>query len=247
MSCDSKKNKLSVIMPVYNEAGTIKRTLDALIKKSIPGVDMEIILIESNSTDGTRNTILEYKGNSKLKLILQDKPRGKGNAVREGFKHIAGDFVLIQDGDLEYDLDDYDALLAPLISGQADFVLGSRHSGKTWKMRDFKDDKVNTLLLNSAHWLFCGLINLFFGLSLKDPFTMYKVFRSGCIKGLKFECNRFDFDWELLIKLVRKGYKPLEIPVTYNSRSFKEGKKVSIWRDPLTWIVALIKYRFVKI
>jgi hypothetical protein len=88
------------------------------------------------------------------------------------------------------------------------------------------------------------MINASLGIWLNDPFTMYKVFRRDCLRGLKLECNRFDFDWELLIKLVRKGYRPIEIPIAYRSRSFKEGKKVSMVRDPLTWIIALVKYRF---
>jgi hypothetical protein len=88
------------------------------------------------------------------------------------------------------------------------------------------------------------LINVSLGLRLKDPFTMYKVFRRDCIQGLTFTCNRFDFDWELLIKLVRKGYRPKEIPVSYKSRSFKEGKKISVWRDPLTWVAAWVRCRF---
>jgi hypothetical protein len=113
-------------------------------------------------------------------------------------------------------------------------------------MRQFNEQLFQGFILNIGHWFFTGLIDLFFGLKLKDPFTMYKVFRRDCLYGLTFECNRFDFDWELLIKLVRKGYKPIEIPVNYRSRSFKQGKKVSMLRDPWTWLRALVKYRFSK-
>ena len=101
--------------------------------------------------------------------------------------------------------------------------------------------------MNLGHWIFASLVNVVYGLRLKDPFTMYKVFRSDCLEGLKFECNRFDFDYELLIKLVRKGYRPIEIPVNYRSRSFKEGKKVKVIRDPLTWLRAIMKFRFQKL
>jgi hypothetical protein len=103
------------------------------------------------------------------------------------------------------------------------------------------------MLLNFGHWVFKTLVNVAFGLSLDDPFTMYKVFRRDCIAGLTFECNRFDFDYELLIKIVRKGYRPVEIPVNYRSRSFSEGKKVSVVRDPWTWIRAIVKYRSVDL
>ena len=159
-----------------------------------------------------------------------------------------GDYVLIQDADLEYDLEDYETLLEPLLSGRAAFVLGSRHGGRNiWKMRNFTGQRCLSLFLNFGHWLFTTLVNVLFLQRLRDPFTMYKVFRRDCLYGLTFQCNRFDFDYELLIKLLRKGYKPLEIPVNYRSRSFKEGKKVSIWRDPITWLRALVRLRFTKV
>jgi hypothetical protein len=123
-------------------------------------------------------------------------------------------------------------------------VLGSRHTKGAWAIRKFTDQKLHALALNLAHWTFTFMINASLGVWLNDPFTMYKVFRRDCIKGMTFECDRFDFDWELLIKLVRKGYRPIEIPVSYRSRSFNEGKKVSMFRDPLTWMRALVKYRF---
>ena len=147
--------------------------------------------------------------------MLQDRPRGKGHAVREGFRHATGDIVLIQDADLEYDLDDYDALLAPILSHRALFVLGTRHAGH-WKMRQFAKQKVLSAGLNLGHAFFTGLINVLFRQNMTDPFTMFKVFRRDCLFGLEFQCNRFDFDHELVIKLVRKGYRPLEIPVNYS-------------------------------
>jgi hypothetical protein len=100
------------------------------------------------------------------------------------------------------------------------------------------------VILNLGHQFFRTLVNLALNAQMTDPFTMYKVFRRDCLQGLRLECNRFDFDWELLIKLVRKGYRPIEIPVAYTSRSFKAGKKISMIRDPLTWMWALAKYRF---
>jgi hypothetical protein len=151
---------------------------------------------------------------------------------------------MIQDADLEYDLEDYEALLEPLLRKRAAFVLGARHGGSTWKMRQFEHQPVIAAILNQAHWFFTILINVFFGAHLKDPFTMYKVFRRDCLYAIRLECDRFDFDWELVIKFLRKGYRPLEIPVNYRSRSFSEGKKVSFFRDPLTWLRVLIKLRF---
>ncbi|MBI4244674.1 MAG: glycosyltransferase [Planctomycetes bacterium] len=243
----SRKQKLSLVVPVYNEAATVETSLNSLLVKQVDGLDIEIILVESNSTDGSREIVLKYKDHPRVKLVLEEWPQGKGHAVRTGFMHATGDFMMIQDADLEYDLEDYEALLEPLMKGHEAFVLGARHGGRSWKMRQFTEQVFQGFLLNVGHWFFTALIDILFGLRLKDPFTMYKVFRRDCLYGLEFECNRFDFDFELLIKLVRKGYKPIEIPVNYRSRSFKQGKKVSMLRDPLTWLRALVKYRFSKI
>ena len=240
-------DSLSIIVPIYNERGTVKEALDAIVAKEIPGIRLELIFVESNSTDGTRDIVLTYQNNPRVKLILEDKPRGKGYAVRTGLKEATGDVILIQDADLEYDLADYDALVAPIFAGRQAFVLGSRHGQGGWAIRKFTDQPLRGLILNLAHWTFTLMINVSLGIWLKDPFTMYKVFRRDCLKELTFECNRFDFDWELLIKLVRKGYKPIELPITYRSRSFAEGKKIRMWSDPVTWMKALIKYRFQKL
>jgi len=240
-------DSLSIIVPIYNERGTVKEALDAIVAKEIPGIRLELIFVESNSTDGTREIVLTYQNNPRVKLILEDKPRGKGFAVRTGLKEVTGDVILIQDADLEYDLADYDALVAPIFAGRQAFVLGSRHGQGGWAIRKFTDQPLRGLILNLAHWTFTLMINVSLGIWLKDPFTMYKVFRRDCLKDLTFECNRFDFDWELLIKLVRKGYKPIELPITYRSRSFAEGKKIRMWSDPVTWMKALIKYRFQKL
>jgi glycosyltransferase involved in cell wall biosynthesis len=237
-------HRLSVIVPVYNERATAGAALDALLAKEIAGMDIEIIIVESNSSDGTRDVILPYAAHPRVKLILEDAPRGKGHAVRAAFPHLTGDIVLIQDADLEYDLADYEPLLAPILAGRQAFVLGSRHGEGGWAIRKFEDQPIRGFVLNLAHWTFTSMVNLALGTWMKDPFTMYKVFRRECLNGLTFECDRFDFDWELLIKLVRKGYRPIEIPVAYRSRSFAEGKKIRMFRDPLTWIKALVKYRF---
>ena len=238
---------LSVIVPIYNEAATVRQSLDAILAKTVPGWTLQIIMVESNSTDGTRPIVQTYATHPRVTLILEDRPRGKGHAVRAGLAHATGDVILIQDADLEYDLNDYDTLLAPLAAGRQEFVLGSRHGEGGWAIRKFSDQPFQALILNLAHWGFTLLINVALFIWLKDPFTMYKVFRRECLEGLTFECNRFDFDWELLMKLVRKGHRPIEIPISYKSRSFKEGKKISMFRDPLTWLWAVVKYRFVKL
>lgn len=236
--------KLSVVVPVFNERATVQPALDALTAKRIPGWDIEIIVVESNSTDGSREVVLRYADLPGVKIILEDRPRGKGHAVRTGLGQLTGDVVLIQDADLEYDLADYEKLLVPFTANTHSFVLGSRHTPNQWSMRQFTGQVFHAFLLNSAHWFFTLMIDVSLGLTLRDPFTMYKVFRRECLAGLTFRCNRFDFDWELLIKLVRKGYRPIEIPVSYRSRSFKEGKKIRMFYDPLTWLVAWARARF---
>jgi glycosyltransferase involved in cell wall biosynthesis len=238
---------VSVVIPVYNEIATVRTALDALVSKRMPGYELQLIIVESNSTDGSREVVLGYRGRPSVSVILEEVPRGKGHAVRAGLAVALGEIVIIQDADLEYDLDDYEKLLSPIARREYAFVLGSRHTKKGWAIRKFTDQKLHALALNLAHWTFTLMINASLGIWLNDPFTMYKVFRRDCIAGLKLECDRFDFDWELLIKLVRKGYRPVEIPVSYRSRSFKEGKKVSMVRDPLTWMRALVKYRFQRL
>ncbi len=241
-----KRQVLSIVLPVYNESSTFPELIRQLVSKQIECVDKEIIIVESNSTDNSRQLVLEYKNHPDVKIILQERARGKGYAVREGFEHASGDILMIQDADLEYDLNDYESLLNPIVSFKRPFILGSRHGGR-WKMRHFNEQEHISAYFNFGHTLFTTLINVLYGQKLKDPFTMFKVFRHDCLHNLKFECNRFDFDFELVIKLIRKGYTPLEIPVNYNSRSFKEGKKVDMFRDPLTWVKASFKYRFSKI
>jgi glycosyltransferase involved in cell wall biosynthesis len=237
-----------VIVPAYDEAKTFDVMLQGLLRKELPGLEMEVIVVESNSTDGTRELALKYQEHPRVKLILEDRPRGKGRAVRTGLQGAAGDYVLIQDADLEYDLEDYDALLEQLVAGRAAFVLGSRHGGRNvLKMRQFAGQHGLSIFFNFGHWFFTTLINVLYWQRLRDPFTMFKVFRRDCLFGMEFECEGFDFDFELLLKLIRKGYRPIELPVNYRSRSFREGKKVRVFRDPITWLRALGRLRFAKI
>ena len=234
---------VSIIVPVFNERATFQAMMDALLAKQLPGMRKEIIVVESNSTDGSRELVQSYEGRPGVRILLQPRPRGKGHAVREGLALATGDIVMIQDADLEYDLDDYDGLLAPIAAWQSMFILGSRHQGG-WKMRKFNDAPVTAAVFNLGHSFFKSVMNLALNTSMTDPFTMFKVFRRDALFGIDFVCNRFDFDIELVIKLVRKGYVPVELPVNYVSRSFAEGKKVSFVRDGLTWLWTILKLRF---
>jgi SAM-dependent methyltransferase len=237
---------VSVIVPAYNEAGTIRAVLDRLLAKRVDGLDKEIIVVESNSTDGTRDVVTAYQGRAGVQVILADRPRGKGHAVRQGLACATGDFVLIQDADDEYDINDYDALLEPLRRFRRAFVLGTRHKGH-WRIRNFGASGSVTAYMNLGHIFLTEFFNLLYAQTLSDPWTMYKVFRRDCVHRLRLECNRFDFDVELVAKLVRRGFSPLEIPVHYHSRSFSEGKKIRVLRDPITWIWACLKYRVARL
>lgn len=230
-------------MAVYNEAETVATAIERVLTVDLPQVDVELVVVESNSSDGTRSIVSRYASDPRVRLVLQDAPRGKGAAVREGFQHATGDIILIQDADLEYSVDDYPKLIAPIMRGEVDFTLGSRHApGRSVRVMD--ETRMVAPIMNAAHWVFTWFFNVTYGTKLRDPFTMYKVFRSDCIEGVGFVADRFDFDWELVAKLVRLGYEPIEIPIEYKARSFHGGKKVRFFRDPPTWIVACLRFRF---
>ena len=240
-----QRRTLSVIFPVFNEKATVVESLTRVVEKEIPGVDIEIVVVESNSTDGSRELVERFRSEPKVRLVFEDRPRGKGYAVRTGLRHATGEVVLFQDADLEYDVGDYDALVAPLFEMRRNFVLGSRHNpkGASWKIREFADQPLVATIANLAHQVLLAMFNALYKQRLVDPFTMYKVFRRDCLYGLSFGCNRFDFDFEINIMLLRKGYQPIEIPINYLSRSFSEGKKVSFFGDPPTWVRAMLKLR----
>lgn len=237
---------LSVIMPVFNEINTVHGTIEKILSQKIPTIDIELIIIESNSTDGTKEIIEKFSEHPNIKVIWQTEAKGKGNAVREGFRNATGDYILINDADNEYSIDDYKALLTPLINEETDFVLGSRYGNSEFSVRKLKNQRSLSHLLNIGHLIFTSLINMILGTKLKDPLTMYKVFKKNCIRDVTFECHLFNLDIELVMKLVRKGYIPIEVPVQYTSRSFKEGKKINIFRDPIAGLYAIIKYGLQK-
>ena len=244
----SLKNKsyplLSIIMPAYNEEKTISKVINDILSLNILNGSFEIIVIESNSSDSTRQILRNnYSNNERIHIYYQDKPLGKGYAVREGFLYAKGNIILIQDADDEYDVNDYTKLLQPLLNSDAVFVLGSRHSPNK-RMRVFDDQPLRAAILNVGHIFFTYSINFLFKVKLYDPFTMFKVFKKSCIKDMNFRCNRFDFDHELVIKMILAGFTPTEIPVSYISRSFNDGKKIRFIYDPISWLLIILKLWF---
>jgi glycosyltransferase involved in cell wall biosynthesis len=238
--------RLSVVMAVFNEEATVAEAIDRVLGIDLGSSELELVIVEGNSDDRTREIVDGFGDDPRVRVIHESEPRGKGRAVRTGLEAVTGDVVLIQDGDLEYRVEDYPVLLGPIATGEASFVLGSRHADGV-AMREFERARGVGRLMNFGHYIFTFLFNTVYRTRLKDPFTMYKVFRTECIEGLSFCADRFDFDWELVAKLVRRGHHPVEVPVYYESRGFESGKKVRFFRDPITWIVALVRFRFSKI
>ena len=240
----SAREKLSIVLPVYNEARTVGEVIDAVLAKPLK-IDRELIIVESDSTDGTRAIVEGYRGRPGVQVVLEDRPQGKGHAVRAGLAHVTGTIVLIQDADFEYDIDDYDALLEPLLQHEASFVLGSRSLGlDDWKVRKYDATPVRGLILNFGQVMFARTYSLLYQQRVTDVNTMFKVFRAECLEGLDLRSNGFELDIELACKLARNGHSPMEVPVNYVARGFAEGKKIRFWRDAVPSYASLFWHRF---
>ena len=229
--------KLSIIMPVYNEERYVADVLRTLLAKQLP-VEREIIVVESNSKDRSREIVRGFDGEPGVTVIYQDEARGKGNAVRDALRVASGSIILIQDADFEYDIDDYDALLEPILQRRSAFVLGSRSLGlDDWKVRQYANSRVKAYLMNFAQVMFAQTFNVLYQQKVTDINTMLKVFRRECIEGVDLSGNGFNFDIELVCKIVRNGFSPFEVPVNYVARSFEEGKKINFLLDayPSYW------------
>jgi len=225
--------RLSIIIPVFNEEKTIEEILNRVIKVSLP-MEKEIIVVNDASLDNTQKTLIELKKQFNFVLIEHKINQGKGAAIKNGLSVVSGDFVLIQDADLEYDPRDYPALLEPLIKGQADVVYGSRILRK--------NPHSSELYFLGGQFL-TRFFNIIFKTHLTDINTGYKVFKKGILEKLDLKEKRFAFCEEVTSKAVKKGYKITERPINYSPRSFKEGKKIRWWKDGFRSLFAIIKYR----
>lgn len=225
--------KITILIPVYNEAGTLEEILKKVENADFCGLEKEIILIDDYSTDGTR----EIYARLPYKVLYHDFNQGKGAALRTGFENATGDIIVIQDADLEYDPVDYTPLVRLIVDGKADVCYGSRLSGGK-PSRSF----MFTHLLGNK---FLSLMtNILYGSTLTDMETCYKAFKADFIKGMKIKSDRFDFEPEITAKVLKRGARLYELPVSYYGREFSEGKKIT-WKDGIHAIIALIKYRFV--
>jgi len=225
--------KLSIIIPSFNEVKTIKEILKR-VKLVDVGMSKEIIIVDDFSTDGTRRVLENLKDNE-IKLVYHHKNMGKGASIRTGLAEATGEIILIQDADLEYDPSEYPQLLRPIMDGCADVVYGARPLGPHMVM-PFTHLLGNQVLTN--------LINILHNTSLTDMETGYKVFKSHVLKNLKIRSNGFNFEAEVTIKVLKRGFRIFEVPISYYGRTYAEGKKIG-WKDGLFAIWAIIKYRFV--
>jgi glycosyltransferase involved in cell wall biosynthesis len=237
--------KLSVLIPCYNEIDTIReivaqvQAVDVRVTKAQSGVvefDKEIIIVDDGSHDGTRDVLPELAALPGVKVILHAVNQGKGAAVRTAIENATGDVLLVQDADLEYDPRDYPALLQPIVEGRSQVVYGSRFLGGPHKTMFFSH-----MLGNKGLTL---VANILFDTILSDMETCYKVFTRPVAEHLTLKARGWGFDPEITARILKRGYRIYEVPISYNGREFLEGKKIS-WRDGFVVLWTLIKYRFV--
>ena len=221
--------KLSVIIPVYNEVGTIEEIIERV--KQVP-FEKEIIVVDDGSTDGTRD-LLKKKGGDGITVLFHESNQGKGAAIRTAIPHISGDIAIIQDADLEYHPSEYPRLIAPILEGKADVVYGSRFQGGTHRVLFFWHAVGNRIITT--------LSNVLTNLNLSDMETGYKVFRAEVLKRIKIESNRFGFEPEITAKIAKMGCHIYEVPISYWGRDYTQGKKIN-WKDGLAAIYWIIKY-----
>ena len=222
--------KLSIIIPVYNEDVTVHTVIEKILKIKF---NKEIIVVNDGSTDGTTDILKQYD-KSEIKIVCHRKNLGKGAAIRTGFINATGDILLIQDADLEYNPDDYPALLEPIISGKADVVYGSRFSRHG-------AHAVHSFWHYTGNRILTHLSNIFSNIYLTDMETCYKVFNKKAIEGIELCQNRFGFEPEITAKIAKKRLRIFEVPITYQGRSYAEGKKIK-WKDGFNAVWCIIKY-----
>jgi len=224
--------KLSVVMPVYNEQTTLARVIERVL---CVGVDIELLCVDDGSTDGSREILADLeKRFPQMRLLLQPRNMGKGAALRRGIQEATGDYVIIQDADLEYDPNDYGRLLEPLEAGQADVVYGSRFLGGG-------PHRVLYFWHSVANFFLTLLSNMITNLNMTDMETCYKVFRREVIQAIPLEEDRFGFEPEVTVKIAKRNLRVYEVGISYWGRTYAEGKKIG-WKDGFRALWCLAKY-----
>jgi len=224
--------KISIVIPVFNESKTICDVI-ARVEEAIN--DKEIIIVDDNSTDGTRDLLLKYEGEKDFKVIYQPKNKGKGAALRAGFDVAKGEIIIVQDADLEYNPKDYPILLEPILDNRADVVYGSRFLGGPHRVLFFWHYLGNLFLTT--------LSNMFTNINLSDMETGYKVFRRKILESITLKCDRFGFEPEFTSKVARKKFIIYEVPISYSGRDYSQGKKIN-WKDGVAALWFIFRFRF---
>src|SRR5512134_445112 len=222
--------RLSVVIPVYNEVATVESLLRRV--REVP-LDLEVIVVDDGSTDGTRDVLPELEGTLIDRLCMHQKNAGKGAALRTGFKHATGDVVVVQDADMEYDPHELPMMLRPILSGKADAVYGSRFLGGPHRVLFFWHSVGNRVLTL--------LSNMFTDVNLTDMETCYKMVRRELLQSLPLSANRFGIEPELTARLAQAGARIYELPISYHGRSYAEGKKIG-WKDGVSALWSIVKY-----
>ena len=229
--------KLSIIIPLYNEEKTIEEIIKRVLKVDLKGVEKEIIVVDDGSVDNSAKIVNSFIKNSlmkNVKLVRHKKNRGKGAAVRTGIKNSRGDLILIQDADLEYDPNDIPHLLQPILEGKAEVVYGSRFTG----------ERKNMFFWHMIGNKFLSFVcNLLYNTTLSDMEVCYKLFTKKALRGIQLKEDRWGFDPEITAKILKKGIRIYEVPISYTGREFWEGKKIC-WKDGLRILWVLLKVRF---
>jgi len=227
---------LSVVIPCYNERGTIEKIVDAVQRAPYP--DKEIIVVDDYSTDGTREILRDIIAPKVTSVLYQPVNQGKGAALRAGIRQATGDVVIIQDADLEYDPEQYPKVISPILEDKADVVYGSRFIGS-------EPHRVVYFWHRVGNGLLTLLSNMFTNLNLTDMETCYKAFRREVIQSIEIEEDRFGFEPEITAKIARKGVRIYEVGISYHGRTYKEGKKIN-WKDGFRALFCIIKYNIFR-